>query len=76
MQPEDVRLTDIDNVFLLRKAKRLPFEKRSKLAEIKTQHQNFPIAVDVVEKFINEIQQFINATWYDPDEALRRGSFL
>ncbi len=27
MQPEDVRLTDIDNVYLLRKTKRLPFEK-------------------------------------------------
>ena len=27
MQPEDVRLTDIDNVFLLRKAKRLHLKK-------------------------------------------------
>jgi hypothetical protein len=35
MQPEDVRLTDIDNVFLLRKAKRLPYEKRSIYAEVK-----------------------------------------
>lgn len=76
MQPEDVRLTDIDNVFLLRKAKRLPFEKRNRLAEIKAQHKDFPIAVDVVQMFVNEIQEFINATWYDPDTALKRGSFV
>ncbi|OQW90438.1 MAG: hypothetical protein BWK78_07035 [Thiotrichaceae bacterium IS1] len=76
MQPEDVRLTDIDNVFLLRKAKRLPFEKRNHLAEVKAQHKKFPIAVDVVQMFVNEIQLFINATWYDPDEALKRGSFV
>lgn len=29
MQPEDTRLTSIDNVFLLRKVKRLPYEKRN-----------------------------------------------
>ena len=34
MQPEDCRLTDIDNVFTLRKAKRLPLKKRSVLAEV------------------------------------------
>jgi Bpu10I restriction endonuclease len=76
MQPEDVRLTDINNVFLLRKAKRLPFEKRSILAEVKAQHKNFPIAFDVMQMFVKEIQEFINATWYDPNEALRRGSFV
>lgn len=76
MQPEDVRLTDIDNVFLLRKAKRLPFEKRSILAEVKAQHKNYPIALDVIQRFVQEIQFFIDATWYDPDEALKRGSFI
>jgi hypothetical protein len=76
MQPEDVRLTDINNVFLLRKAKRLPFEKRSILAEVKAQHRNFPIAFDVMQMFVKEIQEFVNATWYDPNEALRRGSFV
>ncbi len=76
MQPEDTRLTEIDNVFLLRKAKRLPFEKRSVLAEVKAQHRDFPISEDVVSMFINEIQNFIDATWYNPDEALRRGSFI
>jgi hypothetical protein len=76
MQPEDTRLTEIDNVFLLRKAKRLPFEKRNILSEVKSQHQNFPISTEVITMFIREIQNFIDATWYNPDEALRRGSFV
>jgi hypothetical protein len=75
MQPEDVRLTDIENVFLLRKAKRLPYEKRSDYAEVKKQHENFPMSADVMKMFVAEIQNFINATWYDPNEALKRGSF-
>src|SRR5258708_2076487 len=76
MQPEDVRLTDIDNVFLLRKAKRLQFEKRSLLSEVKEQHRSFPIQAEVISKFVNEIQNFIDASWYDPEEAIKRGSFL
>jgi hypothetical protein len=76
MQPEDTRLTDIDNVFLLRKAKRLPFEKRSKLEEVKAQHADFPISYEVVSMFVAEIQSFIDATWYDPEEAIERGSFI
>lgn len=76
MQPEDTRLTEIDNVFLLLKAKRLPFEKRSVLAEVIAQHKNFPISAEVISKFVNEIQNFIDATWYNPDEALKRGSFV
>lgn len=75
MQAEDVRLTDIDNVFLLRKAKRLPYEKRSIFEEVRDQHKEFPISADVMKKFVKEMQHFINATWYDPDEALKRGSF-
>lgn len=76
MKPEDVRLTDIDNVFLLRKTKRLPSKKRNDYLEVKAQHQNFPISDEVIIKFVKEIQQFIDAVWYDPDEALKRGSFL
>lgn len=75
MQPEDVRLTDIDNVFLLRKTKRLPYEKRSNYDEVYQQHKNFPISADVMKMFVSEIQNFISATWYDPKEALDRGSF-
>jgi len=50
-------------------------EKRSVLAEVKAQHENFPIADDVMLKFVKEMQDFVDATWYDPEEALSRGSF-
>lgn len=76
MQPEDCRLTDIDNVFLLRKAKRLPFEKRSLLSEVTKIHKDYPIDKEVVWSFVQEIQSFIKAIWYDPGKALERGSFV
>jgi hypothetical protein len=76
MQPEDTRLTEIDNVFLLRKAKRLPFEKRSSLEEVSRQHKEYPISADVILMFVNEIQTFIDSTWFDADAALKRGSFI
>lgn len=76
MEPEDCRLTEIDNVFLLRHAKRLPYEKRSIYEEVKKQHQQYPIDSEIVSNFVQEIQGFIDATWYDPSEALRRGSFV
>lgn len=75
MKPEDVRLTDIDNVFLLRKAKRLPFEKRSIFEEVRDLHRAFPISSDVMKRFVKEMQDFITSTWYDPEQALSRGSF-
>jgi hypothetical protein len=46
------------------------------LTEIKAQHKNFPISSDVISMFVAEIQNFIDASWYNPDEALARGSFL
>ena len=76
MTPEDTRLTAIDNVFLLRKAKRLSFEKRSSSEEVELQHRNFPIVSDVVWNSAQEIQNFVNAVWYDPEAALQRGSFV
>lgn len=76
MTPEDPRLTEIDNVYLLRKAKRLPFEQRSVAANVERQHREFPIAADVVWAFTQQIQTFVDSAWYDADEALRRGSFL
>lgn len=76
MQPEDCRLTDIDNVFLLRHSKRLPFEKRSRYEEIKKQHEDFPIDSEVIKMFVKEIQNFVNAVWYDPRVAIERGSFV
>ena len=76
MLPEDCRLTEIDNVFLLRKTKRLAVNKRSILAEVEKQHKDFPIDKDVIWNFVQEIQHFVNAVWYDPKEALKRGSFV
>ena len=76
MLPEDCRLTEIDNVFLMRKTKRLPVNKRPILAEVEKQHKEFPIDEDVIWNFVQEMQKFINAVWYDPKEALNRGSFV
>lgn len=76
MTPEDTRLTSIDNVFLLRRAKRLPYEKRQIFREIEAQHRDCPISVDVMRNFVHELQEFINATWYNPEVALERGSFI
>lgn len=76
MQPEDCRLTAIDNVFLLRHARRLPFEKRDVFEEVRAQHDACPIDAEVVLRFVSEIQSFVRAAWYDPDGALSRGSFV
>ena len=76
MEPEDCRLTDIDNVFLIRKAKRLPYGKRSNYEDVKRLHAEHPIDSDVVWQFVKEVQRFIDSVWYDPQAALRRGSFV
>lgn len=76
MEAEDSRLTDIDNVYLLRHAKRLPSDKRSILAEVERQHKDFPIDGEVIYRFVEEIESFLEAVWHDPAEALRRGSFV
>lgn len=76
MEPEDCRLTKIDNVFLLRHARRLPFEKRNIVEEVERQHKEFPIDPEVVWKFVQEIQTFVSMTWYEPEKALERGSFV
>lgn len=76
MEPEDCRLTALDNVFLLRHAKRLPFEKRSVYAEVKRKHDETPIDAEVMWRFVQEVQGFVDAVWYDPRKALQRGSFI
>ncbi len=76
MEPEDCRLTEIDNVFLLRKTKRLPYGKREDYNEVRRLHEQFPIDAEIVWKFVQEIQNFVNAVWYDPQAALKRGSFI
>jgi hypothetical protein len=76
MEPEDCRLTALDNVFLLRHAKRLPFEKRNLHSEVERQHNEAPIDAEIVWRFVQELQGFIDAVWYDPKKALQRGSFI
>ena len=76
MTPEDCRLTAIDNVFLLRRAKRLPFGRRNVPHEVERLHESHPIDPEVVWLFVQEIQNFIDAVWYDPDQALERGTFV
>ena len=76
MEPEDSRLTDVDNVFLLRHAKRLPSNKRAILQEVRNQHRECPIDGEVVYRFVQEIESYLAAVWHDPDAALTRGSFV
>lgn len=76
MEPENSRLTAIDNVFLIRHAKRLPFGKRTQYEEVKKQHLDNPIDPEVIWKFVTELQHFVKSVWYDPDKALERGSFI
>ncbi len=76
MEAEDSRLTDIDNVFLLRHAKRLPSDKRSVLAEVERQHREFPIDGEIIYRFVQEVEKFLESVWHDPEEALKRGSFV
>ncbi len=76
MEPEDCRLTAIDNVFLVRHAKRLPFGKRNKYAEVKRQHERRPIDPEIIWRFCQEVQNFVKTVWYDPTKALERGSFI
>jgi hypothetical protein len=76
MQPEYCPLSGIDNIFLLRHAKRLPSDKRDDVLEIERLHHDYPIDAEVVWSFVKEIQAFVSSTWYDPSRALERGSFV
>lgn len=76
MQPEDPRLADIDNVFVLRHAKRLPFGKRNDVIEVERQHKEFPIDPELIWRFVEEIQAFVDIAWYDPNQVLPRGTFV
>ena len=76
MIPEDCRLTAIDNVFLLRHARRLPFGKRNVPGEVERFHKSHPIDPEIVWLFVQEIQNFIDVVWYDPNQVLERGTFV
>jgi len=76
MSPEDCRLTAVDNVYLLRHAKRLPFGKRNDYDEVRRQRDAHPIDAEIVVRFVENIEEFVNAIWYDPNAAIVRGSFV
>jgi hypothetical protein len=76
MEPEDPRLTSIDNVYLLRHVRRLPFEMRNDLDEVASQHKKHPIDSKIIVKFVDDVRSFVGATWYDPDKVLEKGSFV
>ncbi len=76
MSPEDCRLTAVDNVYLLRHAKRLPFHLRNDYDAVRRQRDAHPIDPAVILRFVENIDAFVNAVWYDPNAALERGSFV
>ena len=76
MVPEDPRLTAVDNVYLLRRTKRLPANKRNDYEEVRRHRGDHPIDPAVVLKFVENMRSFLTAVWYDPDAALKRGSFV
>lgn len=76
MTPEDVRLTDVDNVFLLRGVRRLGPAQRDDPEAVAQCHTRFPIRDDVIWRFVQEMQAFVDAAWFDPGQVLERGSFI
>lgn len=76
MTPEDPRLTDIDNVFLLRGCRRLNPAARADPEQIARTHSEFPIRSDVIWRFVQEMQTFVDAVWFDASDVLNRGSFI
>lgn len=76
MTPEDVRLTDIDNVFLLRSARRLGPSERGDPDAIAACHGEHPIRGAVIWRLVEEMQAFVDSVWYDPALVLERGSFV
>jgi hypothetical protein len=76
MTPEDVRLTDIDNVFLLRGVRRLSPPQRGDAQAIARCHTDYPVREDVIWRFVQEMQSFVDAVWYDSASVLDRGSFI
>ena len=44
--------------------------------EVRRHRGDHPIDAAVVLRFVENIKNFLNAVWYDPDAALERGSFV
>jgi hypothetical protein len=76
MTPEESNLTSIDNVFLLRHARRLPFEKRGDIKEVEKQRKEHPIDHKIIWNLVKEIQSFVSNVVSDADAILKQGSFV
>lgn len=76
MSPQNVKRTKIDNVFVFRKAKRLPSGKRNDPDILEDHLEENPMDKDAVWAYVSEIRKFLDSQWYNPDEALDRGSFV
>jgi hypothetical protein len=76
MTPEDPRLTDIDNVFLLRGVRRLAPTAREDAEQVARCHADNPIRGDVIWRIAQEMQLFANMLRFDPAAVLDRGSFV
>lgn len=76
MTPQNVKRTELDNVFVFRKAKRLPSGKRNDPDILREHLQNNPMDKNIVWKYVSEVKEFLGEQWYNPDRALDRGSFV
>ncbi len=76
MRPENLKITKVDNVFILRKAKRLSSDKRDKVSEVAEYYKNFPISSKVIYKLVKEIEYFFSSEWFSEEKVLTRGSFI
>lgn len=76
MTPQNVKRTELDNVFVFRKAKRLPSGKRNEPDILREHLQNNPMDKDIVWEYVSELKEFLGEQWYNPDRALDRGSFV
>ncbi|HHP0465037.1 TPA: Bpu10I family restriction endonuclease [Vibrio harveyi] len=85
MTPVSTASTDIDEVLLLRKSKRIGSGDRSKFSSIEGRREkadwysqfltNNPYQVDVFQRFINYIEELVNVTEPEEDAAIQNGFF-
>jgi len=76
MKPANPKLTKLDNVFVLRKSKRLSRGKRKDPDVVREHLDQNPLDKDVVGRYVEELREFLDVQWFEPSEALDRGSFV
>lgn len=64
-------LTDIDEVYILCKAKNSDREKRRKSNE-----EPFDIAVDLIIDLVERVERHLNSIWWDPKVAVENGKII